>query len=68
MDDDPNIASMIKIGVNRVGHQIITFTDPENALNFYRNDPWQFDLVVSDISMPKISGPRSAARGEEHAS
>ncbi len=56
IDDDPNITSMIKIGLTRIGHQIFTFTDPENALNFYRNDPWQFDLIVSDISMPKFSG------------
>ncbi len=56
VDDDPNVASMIKIGLNRTGHQVHTFTDPVNALNYFRNDPGQFDMIVSDISMPKISG------------
>ncbi len=56
VDDDTDIASMIRIGVGRTGHHIQTYTNPEEAVEVFRKDPWQFDLIVSDISMPRISG------------
>lgn len=37
-------------------HQVEGFTDPREALDAFRSRPDDFDLVVSDMAMPGLSG------------
>lgn len=54
VDDDPISVELVEHGLNRAGYEIITASDGQEALRaFFSNQP---DLVILDISMPKLSG------------
>ncbi len=38
------------------GHQVIGFSNASDALIFYRRNASNFDLVVTDLAMPRKSG------------
>ena len=42
--------------LSRLGHQISGFTDPQESLEVFRIRPQDFDIVVTDLSMPRMSG------------
>jgi len=39
-----------------LGYQVLGVTDPIHALEMVRAQPHQFDLVISDFSMPRMNG------------
>jgi CheY-like chemotaxis protein len=42
--------------LERLGYDVTTTTKPTNALEFFRSDPNRFDLVITDLTMPKMTG------------
>jgi CheY-like chemotaxis protein len=44
----------------RLGYQVTTCADSTEALEIFRSGPDQFDLVITDMSMPKMSGDKLA--------
>ena len=52
---------MVKLGrqrLERLGYQVEATTDPNDALELFRSQPNQFDLVITDLTMPKITGDK----------
>jgi CheY-like chemotaxis protein len=39
-----------------MGYQVKGTADPLEALEMIRNQPHQFDLIISDFSMPRMTG------------
>lgn len=56
IDDEEALVSLARRGLSRLGHSIHGFTDPKQALAAFRAAPWEFDIVVTDLSMPHMSG------------
>jgi len=56
IDDEQAIVAMEKLALERLGYQVRLFADSEEALAAFRNDPQGCDLVVTDQSMPHLSG------------
>ncbi|MFP4548894.1 MAG: PAS domain S-box protein [Fidelibacterota bacterium] len=56
VDDRPELIKMVNRMLSALGYTITTFTDPEEALQYYKNNAKQVDLLFSDYSMPKMSG------------
>ena len=56
VDDDYDIASFIKIGLERMGLFVSSFTDPSLALEEFSKKPSDYELVISDIRMPDMNG------------
>jgi len=56
VDDDPDIASILKLGLMRQGFNPVTFTDPNLALEHFELNHKNYDLVISDIRMPTMNG------------
>lgn len=56
VDDEEALVFLASRVLSRQGHQISGFTDPEKALEAFRAHPQDFDLVVTDLSMPQMSG------------
>lgn len=54
VDDERSMRDFLKILLEKEGHSVITADSGETALKKIEND--QFDVVVSDIRMPGISG------------
>ncbi|MFO0744276.1 MAG: PAS domain S-box protein [Myxococcota bacterium] len=56
VDDEPAIVKLASRELQRVGFQVVPFQDPSAALAAFQAAPETFDVVVSDISMPQLSG------------
>ena len=56
VDDEQSIAMMLQQLLEIHGAQVIRFSDPEQALTAFKNDPHAIDLVITDETMPKLSG------------
>lgn len=60
VDDEPDILSVAKRGLEQRGYEVNAFTDPVEALESFEKDKNAFDVVVSDIGMSKMSGLKLA--------
>jgi DNA-binding response OmpR family regulator len=54
VDNEPDITTMMKMALERVGFSIDVFNDPLLALKSFK--PKLYDLVILDVMMPKIDG------------
>jgi signal transduction histidine kinase/ActR/RegA family two-component response regulator len=56
VDDEPDIADMLAIGLERLGYRAVGVNDPLEALAAFEEDPEAFDAVVTDQVMPGLRG------------
>ena len=56
IDDEQAIVAMEKIALERLGYRVQLFADSEEALAAFRANPQGCDLVVTDQTMPHLSG------------
>jgi PAS domain S-box-containing protein len=56
VDDEESMADIGRRRLERLGYQVEARTDPREALDLFRADPDQFDLVITDMTMPHITG------------
>jgi CheY-like chemotaxis protein len=54
VDDEPQVANTIRLLLEMGGHNIEIAEDAERALAIY--EPAKFDLVITDLSLPKMNG------------
>lgn len=60
VDDEAPIAKMGSQGLERLGYQVTTRTSSVEALELFRLKPNEFDLVITDMTMPNITGDKLA--------
>jgi PAS domain S-box-containing protein len=58
-DEEPLVLLMTRM-LERLGYEISGCTDPQEALKIFRSCPETFGAVVSDLSMPGMSGTELA--------
>jgi PAS domain S-box-containing protein len=56
VDDEEALVYLAKRRLERLGYKVSGFTDAESALREFTQRPDVFDLVVTDVSMPRMSG------------
>jgi PAS domain S-box-containing protein len=56
VDDEPSLAEVGKLMLERLGYQVLAVTDPLEALKIFAADPRRFDAVVTDMTMPQMTG------------
>jgi signal transduction histidine kinase/ActR/RegA family two-component response regulator len=56
VDDDPALAELGGKLLTTLGYRVATEIDPRSALEKFNQDPDFFDLIVTDLIMPKLSG------------
>jgi CheY-like chemotaxis protein len=56
LDDEEPLVFIMKRMLERLGHQVAGFTNAEAALAEFGAAPASFHLVLSDMSMPGMSG------------
>jgi CheY-like chemotaxis protein len=61
VDDEEALVFLIDRALTKMGYQVSGFTDSTAALSAFRARPEAFDVVVTDVSMPGLSGPQLAA-------
>jgi PAS domain S-box-containing protein len=56
VDDEPAVASVCRELLKMLGYEVDVSTDPREALERFAAAPDRFDLVVTDHSMPHLTG------------
>lgn len=54
VDDEPQIARVLRRGLSARGYEVQTASDGEEALSTFSQ--WPADLVITDLSMPQMGG------------
>jgi len=62
IDDEEQIIDIERRILERLGYKVTSKTDSEEALEEFSARPGGFDLVITDMTMPKITGDRLARR------
>ena len=62
VDDEPVIARVVSEQLRRLGYLVTSVNDPEEALELVAEDPDDFDLLLTDLQMPRMDGVELAAR------
>lgn len=62
VDDEPAIVTLLSRGLEMLGYRVEGFTDSLEALEAFRADPAAFDMVLTDQTMPKMTGIELARR------
>ncbi|MEX1347680.1 MAG: ATP-binding protein [Desulfobacterales bacterium] len=60
IDDEEPIIDIERRILERLGYTVTPITDSEAALEEFKARPDAFDLVITDMTMPKITGDRLA--------
>ena len=56
VDDDEAFTQMTEAMLRQLGYDVTALTQPREALEIFRQDPEYFDLLMTDIVMPKLNG------------
>ncbi|MEP7242968.1 MAG: response regulator [Gammaproteobacteria bacterium] len=62
LDDEAPLVFLMKRMLEHLGHGVQAFTNSDEALAAFTAAPTQFDLVMTDMSMPGMSGIEGAQR------
>jgi len=61
VDDEPAITEMVKTILENFGYKTEIFTNGSDALNAFNLDPEKYDILITDLTMPQITGLDLAA-------
>jgi len=56
VDDEQILADLGKATLESLGYRVVSVTSAPRALDLFRDDPHGFDLLVTDQTMPQMSG------------
>jgi len=56
VDDEEFVVSSVRNMLQQLGYKVTTLTDSREALKLFLTDPSQFDLVMTDQTMPLMTG------------
>ncbi len=62
IDDEEQIIDIEQQILERLGYKVTSKTDSEEALEEFAAQPDRFDLVITDMTMPKMTGDQLARR------
>ena len=65
VDDEPQIADMGRQMLGRLGYRVTALTSSAEALDTFSEHPERFDLLITDMTMPLMTGDRLAQRAWE---
>lgn len=61
VDDEKILANLITIQLSDAGYTVDTFTNPKEALKQFKSNPDQYDLLITDQTMPHLNGNELAS-------
>ena len=65
VDDEVALAQLGKTMLERLGYEVRACTSSLEALEIFRVDPDRWDLLVTDLTMPRMTGVRLAQKLRE---
>lgn len=65
IDDEPTITASLQVILESIGYTVTVFTDSTEALKAVEQNPHDIDIIISDYSMPQMSGLEVAEKLRE---
>lgn len=62
VDDEPSLAAMGEEMLTTLGYNVVAETSSVKALEIFMENPGAFDLVITDMTMPAMTGDRLAEK------
>ncbi|MCP3930919.1 MAG: response regulator, partial [Bacteroidetes bacterium] len=62
VDDEISVARLEKQMLERLGYTVIEYSSSQLALDAFKQAPDSYDLVISDMTMPDMTGDRLAQK------
>lgn len=56
VDDEVMLIDVQKDALESLKYQVVVVSSPDEALNLFSSSPDDFDLVITDMTMPKMTG------------
>lgn len=56
VDDDPRIVRILERSLSGLGYEITSFTESPAALDQFASHPDGYDLILTDMTMPRLTG------------
>ncbi len=60
VDDEPSLVKIVTKMLKGFGYEVIGKTSSSEALAIFKESPDRFDLLISDMAMPELSGEKLA--------
>jgi two-component system, cell cycle sensor histidine kinase and response regulator CckA len=60
VDDEATLTDLVKRMLGSLGYRVTTYTDPQESLENFRKHPETYDLVITDMTMPGMTGDNLA--------
>jgi len=61
VDDDKKVAVMETRMLEKLGYAVTCFTNSLNAVNVFKSNPDMFDVIITDLTMPDLTGSQLAS-------
>jgi nitrogen-specific signal transduction histidine kinase/ActR/RegA family two-component response regulator len=62
IDDEASLIDVGQLMLERAGYDVTALTDPQEALRAFKAHPENFDLVITDQTMPGLTGEELARK------
>ncbi len=62
VDDELPIVDLVENSLSRLGYSVVATSAPVQALRLFQSEPDTFDVVISDYSMPEMTGTELGRR------
>jgi two-component system cell cycle sensor histidine kinase/response regulator CckA len=66
LEDDEMVRKFLEDALSRFGYRVKSYPEPEFLLREYKETPFQIDLLISDVIMPKMDGPTLYSEIKQH--
>jgi CheY-like chemotaxis protein len=60
VDDEASLVRLATQLLEKCGYRVDGHTNPLEALKLFKTDPYEFDLVITDMTMPHMTGDQLA--------
>ena len=62
VDDEKSVMHLETTLLMRLGYEVVGLIDSEEALALFQKEPRDFDLVITDMTMPRLTGAELAQK------
>jgi len=56
VDDEEDLAYIVEMRLKRLGYDVVSTSSSREGLKLFQRDPFRFDLVITDQTMPRLTG------------
>ncbi|MBC8392573.1 MAG: response regulator, partial [Deltaproteobacteria bacterium] len=60
VDDEAGLVRAYSQALKSLGYDVVPCTNPDKALEIFKKEPENFDLVITDMTMPEMTGDKLA--------